>query len=69
MTESFSYQSFSSISRNRSAELAGSGNPQTSSIELVRQHEQRHESSAGPGASLEDLLKIRPAANPLVRAK
>jgi len=66
-TENLSYQSFSPVSYNSSAELFRSCDAQTSHRALIGEDEYRGEASGNPGASLVDFLKLGAAPDTLVR--
>jgi hypothetical protein len=65
-TENLSYQSLSSISLDRAAELACRRDPQPPDGELVRKGEQRGEAAVNLDAPIVDLLELGALTNPLV---
>jgi hypothetical protein len=66
-TKNLSNQSFSSISLNGPAELAGSRNPQPANPALVRQDEHGAVAAMEPGATLVHLLVLGAASDSFVR--
>jgi hypothetical protein len=66
-TKNLSYQSFSSVSLNSSAELFRSCNAQTPDRELVGENEHRREAPVNAGAAFVNGLVLGPTPNVLVR--
>lgn len=62
-----SYQSFSTVSLDGAAELPRRGNPQSTYPAACGQEEQRAVATVEADPLCVDLLKLGPAANPLVR--
>ena len=67
MTENLSYQSFSPVSYNSSAELFRSCDAQTSNRALIGKDEYGREAPGNTCASLVDFLKLGAAPDTLVR--
>jgi hypothetical protein len=66
-TKNLSYQSFSSISLDGSAELPRRRDPETADPKLIGQDEQRRVTPVDAGAAFVDVLKVRAPPDPLVR--
>src|SRR6266852_4761181 len=68
-TEDLSNQSFHSVSLNRSSELLGCRDPQSSHSAIGRQHEHGAVAAMDAGAPLVHLLELSAAADSFVGAK
>jgi hypothetical protein len=68
-TKDLSYQSFSAISLDRPAQLLRSRDAEASHVQVVRQDEERAVLSPDAGSAAVEVLKLAPAANPLMRTK
>lgn len=66
-TENLSYQSFSSVSLNGSAELFRRRDAQASDLAVVGQDEHGRVAPVNPGAAFIDFLKLGAAADAFVR--
>jgi hypothetical protein len=66
-TESLSYQSFSSIPRDRAADPARSSNPEPGCFGAIRKSDERYELTVTSGAALLDAHVVGPAPDALVR--
>jgi hypothetical protein len=67
MTEDLSYQSFSAVSLNRTAELLGCCHAQPPNRHLVRSHKQRAKPGMNPRPRFIDRLKLCVTPDPLTR--